>query len=225
MLRSPPPAPPPPPPPPPPQLSDIDILNGRAELDFFTSYNNSYRDTVLNDDPYYGITINSGFHDIYSLSNICRAYNGPVFLGINIQSLQSKHENLCLELDELIKNNINVDVIALQEIWDVRYPELMAIDGFKPLIYRKRRGMRGGVVGFFIKNSLNAEIIENLSPFENKIIESLTILLSYPSSSQPILLTCVYRSNGPIVNVSASQQMDRFLEKFSNLLVDLKATV
>ncbi len=77
---------------------------------------------------------------------------------------------------------------------------------------------------FFIKNTLNAEIIENLSPFENKIIKSLTIQLSYPSSSQPILLTCVYRSNGPIVNVSASQQMDRFLEKFSNLLVDLKAT-
>ncbi len=141
----------------------------------------------------------------------------------NLTSLQSKHENLCLELDELIKNNINVDVIALQEIWDVRYPELVAIDGFKPLIYKKRKGMRGGGVGFFIKNTLNAEIIENLSPFENKIIESLTIQLSYPSSSQPILLTCVYRSNGPIVNVSASQQMDRFLEKFSNLLVDLKA--
>jgi hypothetical protein len=52
-------------------------------------------------------------HDIYSLSNMCRAYNGPVFLGINIQSLQSKHENVCLELDELIKNNVNVDVIAL----------------------------------------------------------------------------------------------------------------
>jgi hypothetical protein len=47
---------------------------------------------------------------------MCRAQNSPVFLGINVQSLQSKHENLCLELDELTKNNINVDVIALQEI-------------------------------------------------------------------------------------------------------------
>jgi hypothetical protein len=80
---------------------------------------------------------------------MCRAHNGPVFLGINVQSLQSKHENLCLELDELIKNKTNVDVIALQEIWDVRYPELVAIDGFKPLTYKKRKGMRGGGAGFF----------------------------------------------------------------------------
>lgn len=117
-----------------------------------------------------------------------------------------------------------VDVVALQEIWDIRYPELVAVDGFKPLIFKKRRGMRGGGVGFFVKNSLSAEILEELSPFENKIIETLTIQLSFPSSNQPILLTCVYRSNGPIANVTASQQMDRFLEKFSNLLVDLKAT-
>jgi hypothetical protein len=115
-------------------------------------------------------------------------------------------------------------VIALQEIWDVRYPELVSIEGFKPLIYKKRRGMNGGGVEFFIKNNLNAEIVENLSPFENKIIESLTIRLSYPSSSQSILLTCVYRSNGPISNVPVSQQMESFLDKFSNLLVDLKAT-
>jgi exonuclease III len=145
-------------------------------------------------------------------------------LSINVQSLQSKHENLCIELNELQKNNISVDVIALQEIWDIRYPELVAIDGFKPLIFKKRRGMRGGGVGFYVKNSLCAEILENFSPFENKIIETLTIQLTYPSSNQRILLTSVYRSNGPIINVTASQQMDSFIEKFSNLLTDLKAT-
>jgi hypothetical protein len=84
--------------------------------------------------------------------------------------------------------------------------------------------MRGGGVGFFVKNCLNVEILETFSPFENKIIEALTIQLSYPSSNQPVLLTCIYRSNGPIPNVTASQQMDRFIEKFSNLLADLKTT-
>jgi hypothetical protein len=177
----------------------VDILNNRAELDFFTSYNQLYRDNVLNDDPYFGIEMKSHFHDIDSLSNLCRTQNGPIFLGLNVQSLQSKHENLCAELNELLKNNITVDVIALQEIWDIRYPELVAIDGFKPLIFKKRRGMRGGGVGFFVKNSLSAEILENLSPFENKIIESLTIQLTYPSSNHRILLTSVYRSNGPII--------------------------
>jgi hypothetical protein len=38
--------------------------------------------------------------------------------------------------------------------------------------------MRGGGVGFYIKNNLNASVLENLSPFENKIMESITIRLS-----------------------------------------------
>ena len=80
------------------------------------------------------------------------------------------------------------------------------------------------VVLVYVKNGLNAEIIENLSPFENKIIESLTIQLTYPTSNKCILLTSIYRSNGPIVNVTATQQMDSFIEKFTNLLADLKAT-
>jgi hypothetical protein len=64
--------------------------------------------------------------------------NSPLFLSINVQSLQSKHENLSLELNEMIKNKISVDVVALQEIWYIRYPELVAIEGFKPLIYKRR---------------------------------------------------------------------------------------
>ncbi len=37
-------------------------------------------------------------------------------------------------------------------------------------------------------------------------------------------MSSIYRSNGVIANVTASQQLDRFLEKFSSLLSDLKAT-
>ncbi len=123
----------------------------------------------------------------------------------------------------MIKCKISIDVIALQETWDIRYPELVIIDGFN-LIYKKRRGMRGGGVGFYVKNGLKAEIVENLCPFENKVIESLTIQLTYPTSNKCILLTSIYRSNGPIANVTASQQMDSFIEKFTILLSDLKAT-
>jgi hypothetical protein len=83
--------------------------------------------------------------------------------------------------------------------------------------------MRGGGVGFYILNGLTAEVIENLSPFENKIIEALTIKLTYPDS-KIVYLTSIYRSNGPLAGVTASQQLDRFMDKFSSLLVDLQAT-
>jgi hypothetical protein len=136
----------------------------------------------------------------------------------------SKHENLVQFINELNAAKISVDVIALQEIWDVRYHELVNIPGYKPLIYKKRRNMRGGGVGFFIKNSLNGEIIENLSPFENKIFESLTIQLTYPSSHKTILLTSAYRSNGTLPNLSQRQQMEQFQEIFGNLIFELQQT-
>ena len=94
------------------------------------------------------------------------------------------------------------------------YPELVNLPGFKPLIFKKRRDMRGGGVGFFIRNNLSATVQENLSPFVNKIFESITIQLSYPSARKPILLTCAYRSNGLVPNLTQSQQMEQFFEIF-----------
>ncbi len=62
--------------------------------------------------------------------------------------------------------------------------------------------MRGGGVGFYIRENLSAKIIEELSPFQNKIFESITIQLSYPTSSKSVLLTSAYRSNGTILDVT-----------------------
>jgi hypothetical protein len=129
-----------------------------------------------------------------------------------------------MELNELKKKNVCVDVIAIQEIWDLRYPDLVPLDGFNPIIFKKRRDMRGGGVGFYVRNGLKAELIETLSPFENKIIEAITIQLSYPSIDKKVLLSCIYRSNGPVAGITASQQLDNFMEKFSLLLSDLNAT-
>jgi hypothetical protein len=117
-----------------------------------------------------------------------------------------------------------VDAIAVQEIWEVRYPDLVNIPGFKPLIFKQRLGMRGGGVGFFIRENLNAKVIEELSPFENKIFESITIQLTYPSSSKSLLLTSAYRSNGTIPNVTQSKQMELFFESFGDLVLKLQDT-
>jgi hypothetical protein len=114
---------------------------------------------------------------------ICSRYppKDPLYLSINIQSLLSKHEQLLQFIQELEKSDVTIEVIAVQEIWDVQYANLVNLPGFKPLIYKKRKNMRGGGVGFHIRNYLNYTVIENLSPFEKKIFESITIELSYPS--------------------------------------------
>ncbi len=230
---SPPPTPTPPPhsPTPPPQAlvimsvncEYIDALNNNLDLDFFPGYNRDYVDPNINDDPYFGTKCNSKFYDIQSLSSEEFIRNSPIFLSINIQSLQSKYEQLLLEISDFSSSNINIDVIALQEVWDIRYTELFQIPGFKPLMCKKRQGMRGGGVGFYVKNHLNVQILDEMSPFENRIIEALTIKLTYPDN-KCILLSSVYRSNGPIHNVTVSQQLERFSLKFSELLSQMQNT-
>jgi hypothetical protein len=163
----------------------------------------------------------SSFFNIQSLSESVRQ---PLFLSINIQSLLSKHEQLQEFISELSNSNLVVDVIAVQEIWDIRYPELVNIPGFKPLIYKARRNMRGGGVGFFVRENLECIIIENLSPFINKIFESITIQLTYPASNKSMLLTCAYRSNGVITGVTQAQQIDQFFEIFGDLVLRLQQT-
>ncbi len=142
---------------------------------------------------------------------------------MNIQSLQSKFEQLSSEIAELSEKNILIEVIALQEVWDIRYPELFCLLGFKPLICKVRQGMRGGGVGFYVKEYLDVEILENLSSFENKIFEALTLKITYPDK-KVVIISSVYRSNGILPNVTPTQQMDRFLEKFADLLMRLQNT-
>jgi hypothetical protein len=124
-----PPPPPRPPPPPPVMLNTecIDALNSRADLDFFTEYNKEYLDPEVDDDPFFGINVSSKFYDVDSLSATEFIKNTLLFISLNIQSLQSKFEQFSNEISELSEKNICVDVIALQEVWDVRYPELFSL--------------------------------------------------------------------------------------------------
>jgi hypothetical protein len=162
-----PPLPPPAPSPLPPyslsMLDDNDFivaLNLNQDLDFFTMYNREHRDPEIDDDPYFGINVSSKYYDIHSLSSSIHVKKSPVYISINIQSLQSKYEQFLQEINELEQKGIEIEVIALQEIWDMKYPELFPLPGYKPLICKTRVGMRGGGVGFYIKNHINYQLLK-----------------------------------------------------------------
>jgi hypothetical protein len=42
----------------------------------------------------------------------------------------SKHYELSSYISELLKNNVNVKIIAIQEVWNVPYPDLLKIKKF-----------------------------------------------------------------------------------------------
>jgi hypothetical protein len=123
-------------------------------------------------------------------------------------------------ITELLNGKVKIDLIAIQETWEVQYPELVNISGFQTFVVKNRMNMRGEGVGFYIRNGLNFKIIENLSPFEEKIFESLTVQITYPSNKS-VLVTCGYRSNGVIPNMPATQQFHRFTMIFEELMLKL----
>jgi len=202
-----------------PPPDSINVLNDTANLDFRTVYANLYRDFDYDNDPYSNVVISSKYYDMCSLPAQLNGHDSPLFLSINIQSLNSKYEELKTQIIELVNQKIQIDIIAIQETWEICQPDVLSIPGFQPIIFKSRTQMRGGGIGFYVRNGLNVKVIDNLSPFEQKIFEALTIQVSYPDKS--ILVTSAYRSNGHIVNTTPAQQFERFQHSFDELLYNL----
>jgi len=201
-------------------VNELNLLNTDLSLDFLHQYNLKFVDNDRETDPYATRIINSAFYNMSSLVNIENVDTIPLYLSVNIQSLNSKFEDLKCQLIHLEQTHVKVDAIAIQETWEICYPDTLKIPGFQEILFKNRIGMRGGGVGFYVRNGLNYKIIEELSPFENKIFESLTIKLEYPRKKD-VLLTCAYRSNGIIPGVTSTQQMERFSAGFDELLHNL----
>jgi hypothetical protein len=87
------------------------------------------------------------------------------------------HSQLSHYIVSLINAGINIQAIALQEIWAIQYPELVYILDFT-LVTNTRSNSRGGGVGFYVRDHLKYKIIENLSPFIENTLESLTVELT-----------------------------------------------
>ena len=96
----------------------------------------------------------------------------------------SKFSDLSDFIQQSLKNNVNIKVIALQEIWKVPYPELVTMPNFQEIwnvpyielvtmpnfqcLYKSRTNARGGGVAFFIKNEIHFKILDNFSYFIEK---------------------------------------------------------
>jgi hypothetical protein len=176
------------------------VLNNQQDLDFSNLYNRVYHDAEQEVNPYSNVIIDSKFYTFDTLCNTPTLIESPLFLSINIQNLNSKHAELCFTIEELQKKNVKIDVIAIQETWEIRYPELVNIPGFQTFVFKNRANMRGGGVGFYVRNGLKFCILDDLSPFEDKIFESLTIKLTNHCNKSVLLTKFVRMSTTDNVN-------------------------
>ena len=103
----------------------------------------SDRDNPDYDDPFIDLTVDSAFYDMESFVNKFSKSDKPILLNLNAQSMMSKYDKLKEFVVNLTKINIQIDIIALQETWQIRYPDIITIPGFQKLIYSIKIGTLG----------------------------------------------------------------------------------
>jgi hypothetical protein len=114
---------------------------------------------------YDSTVIDSNFYDVDSFTSKFTNSKQPIFLSVNIQSINAKHEILKELMCTLQNKKIPIEILALQETWAVRYVNLLDIPGFERLIFKNRSVGRGGGSWILCKKWTNCKA--NRAPLPN----------------------------------------------------------
>jgi Reverse transcriptase (RNA-dependent DNA polymerase) len=176
--------------------------------------------TDIETDPIINSNVNSCLYDVHTFCEKFSNSKQPIILSINIQSLNAKYNNLCDFINQLSCKNVNVDIIALQETWQIKYSNLVCIPGYQQLCFKNRRAGRGGGVGFYIRNGLDFKVLDTpFDSFTDRLFESISLVISDNSNAKckQYIVTSLYRSPTAINNVTQANQMDTFFNTFDQL--------
>ena len=154
----------------------------------------SYYGNDPNANPYLELNLNSRFHDPSSFIDTYLNSSQPIYLNVNVRSLQANHSALLNLVQNFQNANVPIDIIAVQEIWQIPHPEIFNIPNFS-FIFKQRSIGKGGGVGFYVNTRLNFKIRDDLSFFIDKVYESLTVEIINKNSK--FYCTNIYRSPTP----------------------------
>ena len=157
--------------------------------------------------------IHSAYFDVNSLKNNFHKSTHPILASLNVQSLLSKHTDLSSFLHDANISQVPIDILALQETWTVSHTQAAHIPGYT-FMHNDRKLMRGGGVGFYVKDHLNFSVSKNFSSFIPKIFECLSIELTI--NNKKIIISSIYRSPS-----SNQADVQTFLENLDALLFNL----
>ncbi len=192
-------------------------LNNSIQYDISNIVNNYLHQDDENN-IFSSINLSSDYQDVHSIVHKYSPRNNPLIISCNIQSLQSKFDKLKSLINEFRTMNLEIDIIALQETWNIPYTNMFTIPGFHPIVTITRGNSHGGGVGFYINSNHKYKLV-NISPSISRIFENLTIELTH--YKRKILLSCVYRSPNPPPGTSISSHLEQFITKFDSHLLNL----
>ena len=123
----------------------------------------------------------------------------------------------------LRQKKFSFDIIALQEIWKLNYPDHFSLTNYHNIVHKSRVLRQGGGVGCYIKNKFNFYVIDKLSIIVDVIFESLVICVTI--GSKKFIFASIYRPNTAVPNLTSAEQLELFNEEMIKLLeqiTDLK---
>jgi hypothetical protein len=119
----------------------------------------------------------------------------------------------------LLSSEIPLDIIILQETWELKFPNLLSIPGFQRIAYRTRDKGRGGGVGIFVRDGLNFKERPDLENYRLKTFENIVLEIQYPSKS--FIISNIYRSPNPPTPLTNAEHIDSFLATLDSHLSKL----
>lgn len=119
------------------------------------------------------------------------------YLHLNCRGLSSNWEKFQDLLCDVHSPEFSFDFIGLSEVFRCDRDRRISLPGYHPIITRCRDsndGCRGGVA-FFIKNTFDYKVRDDLSVFIPHVYESLFIELLLPRFGKRTIIGVVYRPN------------------------------
>lgn len=205
---------------PPTIINNAGPVNSLSTCNIYDSSNliNEYFNIISEDENFTILdkTLYSPYYDIQELINKYGNSCIPLVISVNIQCINSKHSNLTDLVQMLESNNVLIFAIVVQETWNFKYADLIAIPGFQNIQCKLRAFSKGGGVGIFVKNGISFNVVQTQNLYTERIFENITIELT--NHNQQCLLSSIYRSPTPIHNLSQREQMNQFLTKLDEFL-------
>jgi exonuclease III len=192
-------------------------LGAGAGVDFLDILRGNDDDIDLNS-PYSNSEISCEIYDTANFTSTFSNSKNFSMMSLNIQSLQAKFSEFEEYIYELSRNNCNFDVICLQELWRLNDPDFFDLNNYQKLVFKSRQSnVQGGGVGFFIKNSIKFKLLDDISIFVDKVIESIFIEVEI-NKKLKIIIGSIYRPNSASSDLSPSEQLSKFNDSLISIL-------
>jgi hypothetical protein len=149
--------------------------------------------------------------------------NCPDFtmLTLNIQSLPAKFTEFSEFISLMSLNNCAPDIICLQELWQFPADVNFKLKGYHALIYSLRRNnVQGGGVGIFLKDKFQYTVLDGLSLFADRILETIFVEVSINKNSK-VIVGSLYRPGTAHPNLTANDLYSEFSDMLSNLCSEI----